>query len=219
MDDVLGEEFDDPLDRLEDQVGTPGLQVIAGVLQEADDLLVARHRAEFALVAAAAYRHPRAFASLEAPHPVFVETVEQLEPLRAAAQHSHPVQAVDHRNLRHHRLGTPFESGRVDDDRSTEAGAPNPDPLRIDFVPGLQVTDGVAVVLDFVEWKKLAARLAFAFAEAAIVDSQRDVTGPAEVAPFFDQRLLDEAEPMADNQSRAPPALVVVRKIKIAGAI
>ena len=139
--------------------------------------------------------------------------------MRAGAQHSHPVSAVDHRHLRHHCLSAAVESARVDDHRSTKASAPYPDALRIDFVAGLQVTDRVAVVLDFVERKKLAARLSFTFAEGAIVDSQCDVPGAAEVAAFFDQRLLHEAEAVADNQSRAPPVLMAVRKIKIAGAI
>jgi hypothetical protein len=66
----------------------------------------------------------------------------------------------------------------------------------------LKETHPVAEILDLDEWEELSARLAFAFAEAAIVDRKHQIARSREELALADQRFLGLSGTVADDQTR-----------------
>ncbi|MDT4852934.1 hypothetical protein FQZ97_871870 [compost metagenome] len=116
---------------------------------------------------------------------------------------------------------TVVDAGRVDGDGGAEAVAGDADALRVDFLAPCQECKRVLGVGDLIEAAHLGP-LAFAFAAAAEVESQRDI------AEGFHHLGLDLCvalvlgtdEAMAHNEGRQPLAgLAVVRNVQNGGKL
>src|SRR5438128_2177488 len=147
---------------------------------------------------------PLADAFERAATAVLGQPMHQFHPLTVTANVEHEALAVPESDLADDRLDARIDRGGIGRVSAAEARTPQADPFRIDLRLRFEEADRVADIVDLFE-RNQAPLLAFAAAEAAIVEGQRDKARVDEGFRVVAENQRAQArKPVAKHNSRAP---------------
>ena len=134
------------------------------------------------------------------------EILLQLDAGGIAARVEYQALAVAEAHLCHHGLNARIDRCGVRRMPPAEAGAPQSDAIRVDLRHPFHIGDSVADVVDLLEREQAPPR-AFAAAEAAVVECERDEARLAEGLGVVGQDAgADPREPVAEHDAGSPLA-------------